>query len=183
MRMIQHPTSHLLQQLWWKFCNSSHLWKRLLHELCIRASSSHWISRCLSERTQKVYVKSRKSNPKDTRIGHNLFILCGNAIFSIIHDQNSSLILFADDVNLPIRSNSIPEAMEKAKIMLDMLSSWFCANSLRLSVSKMIFMILSKCCEDLSNVPQNIKTDHLCLADRVRQFKLLGVFIKKIILN
>lgn len=113
------------------------------HPMAIKLIMSY-----LSNRKQYVYVNGEFSEPKDVTIGVPQGSVLGPLLFLLfINDFPDSIdcfkVLFADDTTISESSNSLTDAINKAREAFKVASQWFIANRLSLNESKTVDMLFT----------------------------------------
>ena len=124
----------------------------LLHKLYnygIRGVMYDWLKSYLNDRYQFTFVNGTRSDtkkvacgvPQGSVIGPLLFLVYINDIYKAIPEDIPKL--FADDTNIFIIGDSLPEIELKANICLKNVYNWFCANKLTLNVDKSCYLLFT----------------------------------------
>jgi hypothetical protein len=156
----------------------------LLSKLCsygFDTNALKWIKSYLTDRTQKVRLKSKLSNTQMLNIGVPQGSILGPILFLLfINDLPSCLkfcicCIYADDVTLYFSSTLITDAQTKLQTDLVRITKWFTMNKLLVNVNKSNCMIISSNA-NTCKLNLNLKINNTQLV-QVNSFKLLGIHI------
>jgi hypothetical protein len=110
-------------------------------------------------------------------LGPLLFIIYVNDIYKAV--DYSKLILFADDTNVIVSSDSIDDLQAKAESDLKLLSKWFSLNKLSLNASKTKCILFQTAQSSARNNTDFALKLNGTLIEQVESTKFLGVTIDK----
>ena len=146
----------------------------------IRGNIHSWFCDYLADRKQYVCISGINSDldkissgvPQGSVLGPLLFLLYVNDIGRSI--SCSTVKLFADDTNLFIYGTSPEDLQAAAMHEITLLSEWFVANKLSLSINKSCYTVFGASSEEKLRINLNIGNTVL---QQVEFSKYLGVYI------
>ena len=159
----------------------------LLHKLDAMGSSQNsldWFRNYLTGRVQRTTVNNTTSDPLEITCGVPQGSVLGPLLFAAyINDiekivEHGKLILYADDIALVVRANSVDRITALLQSDLDRISQWCKSNKLTVNCDKSFIMWShsKNVTPDLSNC--NIMMDGSTLK-RVKEFNYLGVVVDR----
>ena len=161
--------------------NHELLLKKLDH-YGIRGIANSWFKSYLSSRKQYVSIENFSSNladvvngvPQGSILGPILFLLFINDLCTL--SSKIKCILFADDTNLFYSSNNLKDCTDLLNQELNIYSSWFTSNKLKINYTKCSYMIFGPKILTNSITDLPIKLNNT-LISRTEKTKFLGLII------
>ena len=151
----------------------------------IRGRIHDWFRSYLSDRVQFTYVNSTCSDLKSINFGVPQGSVLGPLLFLIYINDIGNIPglkrlpkLFADDTNIFVSKQSIPDLSNECQIILEKINQWVLANRLTLNLDKTCYMVFTPFTSN-SNTPQidlNLVLNGNRLT-RVSSTKYLGVIM------
>ena len=144
----------------------------------VRGVVHDWFRSYLSNRQQFTQLSSIQSStakitcgvPQGSVLGPLLFLIYVNDIGNAV--PNQKVKLFADDTNLFIFGNRLPDLEMKSNHCLNALNNWFLSNKLTLNLSKTCYMTFSH--NQLININITLNGQPI---EKVTSCKYLGILL------
>ena len=149
----------------------------------IRGQMLSWLQSYLSGRSQVTMINGVSSSPhvitygvpQGSVLGPLLFLIYINDL-GFIPGLNVKPKLFADDTNLFIHSDNIPDLKTKSQTAINTIYKWLLANKLNLNIDKTFYMIFSPSNSNVSIPNLDLQINNLSI-NKVSHCKFLGVII------
>ena len=94
--------------------------------------------------------------PQGSVLGPLLFIIYVNDIQHVV--PNCAIKLFADDINIFLHNSSLHRLVSDAQMTVDLLTEWFRANMLSVSLTKTCYSLFGL--KSINNVDICVKIDN-----------------------
>ena len=155
---------------------------RKLYKYGIRGNVWHLIKSYLCNRSQYVSYNTQNSSTKGIQCGVPQGSILGPLFFIIYINDLSNVsqkifsILFADDTNIFIQGNNLPQLIHDLQTELSTLVDWLNTNKLTINLAKTYFMIFHKSRHKETSNNLKLELNGKCI-EEVQEIKFLGVVI------
>lgn len=122
-----------------------------LEDIGVRGLAHSLFESYLKNRTQRIRINDSLSKtgtvefgvPQGTVLGPTLFSLYINDLFSVLPNENSECVCYADDTVILVRGKSWPETFQRAEDHISKVRLWMDQNLLTMNVNKTVHMAFS----------------------------------------